>query len=303
MHDAEFARDRRNCLRQVTGAALGAAALSALGRMSFAKSPCHGEPLRVGQHGFKYFDQLHYKHKPDLSNQGLTPIHVAYSWQIWGKRPFDGEIENRVPYDSIATYPRRRGLDINPPELVVLDIEHWPILRASPKERERNIALYKEALAAFRDALPAGTKLTYYNLGPSPSYFFKVIGKYREQDYAAWRLDNEIKSSLIDCLDFFCPSLYLLNDMTMEQWERRATDFIAEARRLAGDDRMVIPFIWPEYARANPEPMPSAAWRQMLESVRRQADSVVLWRRVPGKGTVWDENAEWWQETQRAIKG
>ncbi len=295
---------RRDCLTHVAGALLGAAALATTGRSALASPTCQGTPLRVGAHGFRYLDELYYLGKPNLLELGFSPVHVAYTWQIWGERGFDGTLEHQVPYDSIATYPRRYGLDVNPPELVILDIEHWPLFRVSREEIEASIMKYRQAFVAFRQALGPKVKLAYYNIGPLPSYFYKVENGYKSSGYASWRKDNEILVPLMECFDFIVPSLYLRKTMTLPQWERRAQDFIAEARRLAGDDRMVIPFLWPQYADLDPfRPIPGDVWRKKLTLVRELADSVVLWRRAKGpNASFWKEDADWWHETQRAIE-
>lgn len=305
MSQEKISPARRDCLRHIAGAMaaplLGAGSLAAPLRGAEAGTFCKGIPLLRGEHGFRYFDELLYMEKPDLIAQGLTPIHVAYTWQIWGERKFDGVIENQVPYDSIATYPKRLNFDKSYPETVVVNIEHWATDRV-PKERAiENVERYRQAFVAFRQALKPGTRLTYYNFGALPGYFYWVEARsYREYDYARWRKQNDVLQPVLECFDFFCPSLYLRKTMSLEQWKRRATDFIAEHRRLAGDDRMVVPFIWPHYAALRPfETIPGDVWGEMLALIRDQADSVVLWRGVGGpRAATWDEDAEWWQVTK-----
>lgn len=307
MAKALLAWDRRDCLRHLSASAAGLFAAPALYsawcQPAFASSLCRGRPLLTGEHGFKYFDELYYVGKPDLLSQGLSPVHVAYAWQIWGERRFDGEIEHQVPYDSIASYPRRYGLDTDPPAMVILDIEHWPLYRAPLPEIEKTLKLCRQVLVAFRQVLPPGTRLSYYHIGPLPVYFYTVERGYRTSDYTRWRKENDLLAPLIECFDFMVPSLYLGKSMTIEQWKRRATDFIAEARRLAGDGRMVIPFLWPQYTRERPyEHIPGEIWREMLALIRDQADSVVLWRRAGGPtASTWEETAGWWQETRKFL--
>src|SRR5262245_48978441 len=70
---------------------------------------------------FPVFDATLYKDKPDLTKFGVPPLRIAYGSDLWNK----GEARDEVPrWDRVREIVREKS----PGNLLVVDIEHWPLL-------------------------------------------------------------------------------------------------------------------------------------------------------------------------------
>lgn len=252
---------------------------------------------------FTVFDELVYEDKPDVGALGLTPVHIAYTWQLWGERHLTEGLAKEPPVDSLVTYAKRYRLDAKPPAIVILDVEHWKIYNTSEAAVQESIRKYLSLLETIRTGFPAMTAVGYYNIGPLPTGYGLAVRPYTAAELDAWRAQNDVIQPLVNKMDFLAPSLYTSAGWSRAGWERMAVAFIQEARRLAKGKR-VIPFVWPQYFDTNPyEYMEGDRWLAQLNLVREHADSVVLWRAVGGaKGNSWDPKAPWWLATQQFLK-
>lgn len=249
------------------------------------------------------YDELYYVGKPDLYKFGLSPIHVAYTWQLWGEKSFDGIMEHEPPIASLENYIDRYNLRSKPPALFVLDIEHWKHYGdISKKTLNKNIDKYIRCIDTIRKSFPKTTKFSLYNIGPQPNFGRLESRELNQKEKRKWMASNDLTLPMVEHMDFLTPSLYFKKQHSYEDWERKAKYFLDEAKRLGGN-KPVIPFIWPQYSNVLPlTELPGSVWAKILKFSAENSDGVILWRRHKGPlASKWNPKADWWKETLRYI--
>ncbi len=260
---------------------------------AIAARPGHGssDASETGQ-SCTLFDELYFYDKP--ADLPLTPIHTAYTWDIWGKGPPADDVP---PLDFINSGYKQVVLDGESPDLIAINIEHWVSYNVSSRVLDETNRKHLAVLRAFRDVFPDAT-IGYYNKGFHPTHGGLDKRAARTSVLRDWRQTNDGVQPLIDEVDAVFPSLYTNSaDVTFEGWLRKAKVYMEEARRIA-DGKPIYPYISPFLILDYPTPIPTEMWRQQLEFLSRNADGAVIWtHRGRSKRTDWDEDAAWWQET------
>lgn len=236
--------------------------------------------------GFRIYDALGGKDKPDLSRYGLLPFKLAYTSELWP----DAERERPdLPY--IRQNYIRTKLSTLPIRVHAIDIEHWPtrVSKYGATAVADSVAKLKTVLALFRCSAPSMMH-GYYGIIPAREYWAPV-----RRDTAAialWEADNLALSPIAELADVIFPSLYTFYD-DLPNWKVYAAANIAEASKYR---KPILPFLWPRY-HSGPKGgqlVPGELWRQQLEFALGLTDGVILW---DWSRAIWDEEAPWWRET------
>lgn len=249
---------------------------------------------------FPVFDATGYSNKPDLSMYGIKPIVLAYSAEFgpdWYK--YQDVLPDLSMVQALAQQKaQQKG------QLVVLDIEHWP-LNGSPDLVRSSLAKYMTVIEWFRKAAP-GLSLGYYGAPPLRDYS-RAIQDPSSQGHQSWLKENDQVHSLAGAVDVFFPSLYTF-DEDQAGWKRYAIAQIQEARRY-GKGKPVYVFLWPQYHDANVSLggyfLSAEYWHLQLETAKEHADGIVIWGGWDTKlhkPLLWDDNAPWWKVTQSFLK-
>lgn len=250
---------------------------------------------RTVERPFRVYDGLLLTGKPDLSAQGMAPIHIV-DRGIWR----NAADRQSAPDPALI----RRYVDSLPNDgaPIVLDFESY---RLSGTDREAAFALgqLQRIATMFRTAAP-GRSLGFYETLPIRDYW-RAIRPPSAPEYRAWQRENNRLAPLERNVDLLFPSLYTFYPDS-EAWVAYASAQICEARRLSS--KPVILFLWPQYhdsvARRG-EYIDARYWRLQLETAFRLADGVVIWGGFdPNTSAIhrWDPQAPWWLETQRFLR-
>ncbi|MCE5267739.1 MAG: hyaluronidase [Planctomycetaceae bacterium] len=241
---------------------------------------------------FVVFDAMGYG-QPDTSRYGMIRF-VCFYYRLPGDK--DKHLAPTMKAFSAGTLPpkadfiaavqkhasRRTGP-------IVLDIEGIP-LSGDPKVVKPRFTLFATLAKWAKEAAPDRI-VGYYGHGLFPE---RPAKQYKAE-----------AKELAAPVDAFFPSMYVFND-NREAWRKKLADVVAEARRIA-PGKPVYPFVWPQYHDGTPQQFQFVTgeyWRWQLDTIRQcGADGVVLWgaRRYPN-AHVWNEQADWWQETLRFMK-
>lgn len=246
---------------------------------------------------FRVFDGLIYAQKPDLSRQGLRPIHLI-DRNIWA----DESRRTSGPPDPVLV---RRALESLPADgaPVVLDIEDLDPGAADPQASAVAINWLNQIRAVFRSADP-NRSLGFYGLVPNRDYWRAVEGPDSPR-YRAWQRENDRLAPIERGVDANYPSLYTFYE-DEAGWVTYATAQICEARRLSS--KPVYVFLWPEFHTGSTNAghfISPSFWRLQLETAYRLADGVVIWGGydiAESHLRPWDPQAPWWQETMRFME-
>jgi hypothetical protein len=242
---------------------------------------------------FVVFDATLYKHKPDLSRNGLQPINVICGHCFYpGKKVQDG-----LPSEQrVQTAARKAALTGQP---AVLNIEFWP-LKGSEEEIAESLYRFEMVASWFHAAAP-GVSMGFYGRPPVADYSRAIIGPgTSDPAYEEWRSENERLLEMARYIDAVYPSVYTFYE-DRDGWVKYAVANISESRRYG---KPVYAFLWPQYHPAEPELawkfLPADYWRLQLETARQHADGIVIWGgwQDPGVRLNWDDSAPWWLETQ-----
>ena len=131
------------------------------------------------------------------------------------------------------------------------------------------------------------------------------IHQYAEDSaqFKDWQMLNDLINDVaIKDSEFLTPSFYTFWD-DRELWRGSTIAGLKEARRLAGK-RKVYAYLWPIYhpnGDLNPkgwQPIESDFWRLQLDTVKQNADGVVIYCHDIGP---FDPNWGWWRVTKEVF--
>jgi hypothetical protein len=242
---------------------------------------------------FRVFDSLGHEQKPDLSRQGMQPIHVI-------DRGFWLDDSTMVAADPVKV---SKLIDDLPKDggPIVLDIEHLS-LREDPIVARRNAELLAKIARIFKAAAP-NRPIGFYGMLPIGDYDIVTAPK-NGQTVARWRRKNDVINVLEREVDMLFPSLYTFYG-SRSIWQSHARAVICEARRLS--KKPVYPFIWPEYHEGSPlqhAPVPADFWALQLDLLAANADGLVMWGGWDfprWKMKQWDESEPWWTISKQKL--
>jgi len=281
------------------GRVLGPLGLAGLLSVAMAWStPGFGAPA-PGKSGkgtpaeFLVYDSTSFSRKPNLAGYGFPAINIIYSGELWQQ----GESRDQPPgHDRLFLLGKKVGQDFSP---TVIDIEHWPIQRATKAEIQASVQKYLAVMDGLRKGAP-NTRFGYYGMVPIRDYWRAIKGP-ADPEYKQWQAENDALQALADSVDILFPSIYTFYT-DRKGWETYAIEQIREARLLA-KGKPVYAFLWPNYHDSNKllggSPLPADFWQFELETMKRHADGVVIW---DGATTPWQDDSSWWQVTKSFLR-
>lgn len=232
---------------------------------------------------------FHRLSRPAQRPELLPRISVFYAGQFFLPDSDRVEPDEHVVRFSASRHP--------PGEIVVLDIEHWPLGINTPDDKiEESIDKMLKVVRWIREENPT-LLLGYYSMVPYRSYWAAIDGPESES-YQRWEAHNNRLQRLAAELDYLFPSLYTFYD-DPAGWITYAEGNLEQARRF---NKPVIPFLWFEYhdstERAGQQ-IDAKYWAMQLEWCKKNADGLVIWG---GYQRTFDPGAPWWTTTVRFLE-
>lgn len=251
----------------------------------------------LSSQSFVVYDGTLYRNKPSLLRWGIKPVNILYVssfWNDWDKAPRD-QLPDRKNVRKLAMAARAKG------DLVVIDIEHWPLFRRDRSVIADNLQKYITVIGWFRHEAPE-LKIGFFGILPVADYARSQKG-IGSSEYKQWQTENDQLKPLADVVDVIFPSLYTYYP-DQRAWGKYAAENIREAHRYG---KPVIVFLWPQYSETNivlsHQYVPVDYWGLQLEIVRRYSDGVVIWGGWGKDGPAdWVDNAPWWKVTKEFMQ-
>lgn len=244
--------------------------------------------------GFVIFDGTLYENKPDLSSSGVQPIRIVYGNELWRVDQDKSKVPDLL---KIRDAVRRIEPDIS---VGVIDIEHWVLMEPDGKTNLVNREKLSRVLAEFKSLAPK-LHWGYYGI-PRPDYWRAINGQGKIEA-PLWMAENDLAQPVVDAQGAVFPSLYTFYK-DQEGWVKYAVAQLKEARRLAGNNKPVYAFLWPQYHDPSPQIggdyLSPDYWKLELDTVRQYADGIVIWG---GYKQAWNDRAEWWRITKDFMAG
>jgi len=278
-------------------------------------------PVTAKTGAFRVLNTTEYVVRPDLSGFGIEDAYIVGKplfWQYEKGGGYDYEMASEAAVRKAA----REAAALN--QVLILDIEHWPVdIRTAPDaEVEVTIGKLSRIIDWVRAEAPQ-VKVGYYGIMPMGAFWpvvrYRLALDYRaanpgvhdphlptyEKEYSDWKQANARLAPLAEKVDIIFPSLYAIS--TEQSWwtDYYLGEMLQEARKFG---KPVIPFIWPEYhprSRFAGQPVAPDFWRRQLNALRQQADGIAIWGgwtyppELPlGRQLEWDATTPWWQVTK-----
>ncbi|HEX2970724.1 MAG TPA: hypothetical protein VHP11_00225, partial [Tepidisphaeraceae bacterium] len=267
---------------------------------------------------FRVFDCTYFRNKPEPARYGMEKVYITGNGFLWQADKPQGGVDNNTPNERATRNVARTASDRG--EILVIDIEHWPVDIRVAKEAEVQSTIRKfiQIIDWVRAERP-DVKIGIYGFGPLRDYWTPVsyLGavekpndKWQQahlaefkQKYQQWQKANDFLKPLMEKVDYVFPSLYTFSN-NPPSWVLYAKGNIEEARRYG---KPVIPFVWMDYHNSTTlagQTISGEFWRVQLQTLRQLADGVVIWGGVQfskdGKSQprLWNENDPWWVETK-----
>jgi hypothetical protein len=289
--------------------------------------------------GFRVFDALTYKGKPDLSYVGLKKIYII------DRNPDNSTPPNEAGVRQVVANVSTR----DPAPIIVFDIEgfdHPTDIRRDPKTAIDAELAYLENLIIWAKDVNKRAKVGFFAIMPKTDYWtpnlFDAVKNnpgdprwHHKGDSIRLHMRNLLAAnryvaSLAEKVDFIFPELYTpfasyRGDpfgVNYHGWEQFADFMIAEARKYR---KPVYPFIFHQITEGalpvyrfrlppfDPAIGPFKGWRHMSFScpdglwskeiafLRAHADGVVLWGTGSYLNENWDDISDWWAETVKSL--
>ncbi len=281
----------RRSFAAAAGAGAAALASPAMLKPASASMLAH-KPDRLP---FQVFAALLHEQEPDLKPDGLDPIYL-FDRGIWAA----GATRLDVPDDRLVKARVDRLPENGSP--LVMDFEFFKFRNSREALASRNSL--KAIARSFRNA-SGDRPIGFYEYLPRREFWSAIAGKDSAK-YHQWQLKNDFFAELEPYVDTLFPSIYTFHD-DPKKWVKYARAQVSEARRIS--DKPVIPFIWHDFHYNGQDgplvPIPASFWRLQLETLSEIADGIVIWGGWdPVKRTrvVWDNQADWWLETQNFMR-
>jgi hypothetical protein len=305
--NAEFAHHELIIERQVELFQISALAASESGQQDFTRLD-----------DFSVFDSIGMVDRPNLEEFGWKPIQLLTTSFFWG--PTDNQSEPNLARIIANT----QSLDTN--QLAVIDIEHWPTSGdpAVVAESVRKLALVADTMHNVKPDLILGI----YRMLPDRDYFTPVLHENNTPEFQAWEAANAQLDELAEHVDVIFPSIYTFYPdyfadgsprlAERDRWVEYATENLLQARRYG---KPVVAFNMPIYhgggGTTDPsspdfrywkfQPISGDFWKLILDTTYQYADSMAIFdssslapfgEPLP---RAWNEDLEWWAETQQFL--
>lgn len=198
------------------------------------------------------------------SQPAVTKIQLIYADRLWPKKDRPDGPEH--PID--AAYVQKFAKQLNPHELVCIDIEEWKVWTKSGLEK------YEHMADLIHQANPH-VKLGYYGVLPIRNY--PAALQPNSVAYKQWVAANKRLVVLAKHVDVIFPSLYTFYNAP-KQWQQYAIANIQQAKQYG---KPVYPYIWPLYhlmaTRKKSTLIAGDFWRLQLQTCYEHADGLVIW--------------------------
>lgn len=275
-----------------------------------------GSPDFTTLEEFTLFERVYTSGRPtDLYQMGLNPIQLLGPNLLWDPgESFDEPNIARIQATAAALDSR---------QLVVVDIEHWPIVGTDAEVNEtiRKLALVVDTI---RDTNP-DLKIGIYSIPPVRNYWTPVVYDNGTPEFKLWEDQNAKLLPLADHVDFVAPSLYVFYpDYALDgtsipaerdRWVEYATENLLQSRQYG---KPIIPWIWTQYHGGGGSPDPDSPdyrywmyeligeefWDIILNTVYEYADGAVVFDPSTLVQTgdpiprPWSDDYEWWIQTE-----
>ncbi len=269
-------------------------------------------PKPIASPTFQVWDSFDFAAKPDISRYGLKSMRMVD--RGWDYPNGIKELPEEQSFKKVMkTFERE-----DPDSPVFIDIEQWAWAcnSGTPEKFETLVKWTREVTPKL--------KLGIYFIGPIRD-FWAPQSAPTSPEYLAWQKLNNCYQKLIDQVDMLLPSVYAFYEAEhptrgqefIDLWVTYANAQVKEAKRLA-KGKPVYPFLWMQYHDSNPrvgeQLIPGAFWKLQLETVKNSgADGLVIWGTGYTVGSeekgnlqlpllTWNENSEWWLETQKFLR-
>ncbi|MGH8656720.1 MAG: hypothetical protein ACREYE_33085 [Gammaproteobacteria bacterium] len=241
---------------------------------------------------FEVFIKTNYKNQPDLSKYGAKKLHMIYAQRFWSK----GQDRQPLPSkERVISFVAGKYKDY--PGLLILDIEHWPLLGFDERAADRVKKLIT-VLEWVKAAAPKA-KVGYYGTIPQGVYW-PLLKPPIDPSYIEWQRKNSLGQALADRVDALSPNFYAVH-ANQANWVKVATAKINESKRL-GKGKPVYLVINPRYHshaydNLRYQLIPKDFFKLQLQTIKAAgARGVLIWG-ADNANKQWSDDLPWWQAT------
>jgi len=223
---------------------------------------------------FRVFNAIEYAGTPDLSNYGIKPINVIYEGSLNDPPSSFSKVRR---YSSVKVNRAAKLAAQRQGTLVVLDMETWGWSADAMRK-------YSEVIHDFRSANPS-SKISMFGVMPTHGYLlYNAFSGNKPHLVDVWEKLQPIAAPVTSKVDALTPSVYTMGP-DADAWAKEAKLMVNRARQ-AAPGKPVYVFVWPQYyagsagckpGSINARFLPSAVWRNELETLYPIADGVILW--------------------------
>ena len=259
---------------------------------------------------FLVFEDMKFDNEPNfLKDYPLQPLRRLATGFFWDAT------EDRSEPDLARV--RTVASELDPGQLVVLNVEHWPS-KGDPEVVADTVRKLSSMVDAMREVNPSLT-IGIYSVLPIRDYWTPVNFDSGTERYDGWVDDNLVLQELAEHVDVILPSIYTFYPdyyadgsprlFERDRWIEYATDNLLQAQQYG---KPVIPYVWPYYHGGGGtidvespsyrywkyQPIGDEFWRQILETTYQYADGVVIWSGLNSLGVDndWNGDIGWWTE-------
>lgn len=225
---------------------------------------------------FTFYDALTYPGKPDLSAEGLTPIHLIYEAKLTSPSVLNPD-KAVIDIDKINNQAEMYAYF--PDVVVSTDIEQW--LWDVTIGGDSLAFLYKTVFDRFRVKNP-NVIIGNYGIAPGTLniYRYNLPSLYEEVLLARWKRDNLKRWESVKHADIIFPSVYI-PEPNITSWINDLKITVSEIKKYAPTKKIVV-YIWPQYydqpgSIYNKQFISPEIWEQILEAVYENCDGAIIW--------------------------
>lgn len=254
---------------------------------------------------FVFYDAIAYSGKPDLSAEGLTPIHLIYEAKLTSPSVLNPD-KAVLDLDKIDN---QAEMYANFPDVVVsTDIEQW--LWDTTIDGDSMSNLYKTLFERFR-AKNKNVIIGNYGIAPGnlSVYRYNLPNLDNNTIIERWKRDNLKRWESVKYADIVFPTIYI-PEPNIVSWINDLKTTVNEIKKYA-PTKKIVAYIWPQYYDKQGSPynlqfISPAIWEQMLQAVYENCDGAIIWSsRTDDSGSIinWSDSRvqNLWEKTKEFI--
>lgn len=242
------------------------------------------------------YDGTLYIKKPNLSDCGFLSTYTVYEHFVFDIKNAKLRSRHQLPSDRLIKEQIKLAKSN---DLVVLDIESWPVTFYKRHKEEIDISKFNY-LSTLRKFKEFGPNKNYGYFGVVPTHSHKaLLSSPGDALYEEMQYDNDNLQEIADEVDVIFPIGYTFSK-NVNEWKKSILTQITEAKRLAPDKKVIV-YLWPQYADYGPidknlklKWIEKDFWQTQIEYSLENADGIIIWGGWNGKKMNWDKNAVWW---------